>query len=114
MAPATIEERWIAPQTAPARFQAHAWGTVCALERVSDEDVRGEVDRRKLCHVCWEMHKKRYKTAWLCACFRNGVCGPTSGRECFDLHVRNRRRAGLPVHSGENGEADLQERPRAQ
>ena len=87
---------------------------VCALEKVSDEDIRGEVNKRKLCHVCWEMHKKRYKTVWVFACLTKGVCGPKGGPYCFDLHVKNRRRAEMLEHSGENGEAVLQERQRAQ
>ena len=64
----------------------------CTLIKIEDELGRRDVDKRKLCHVCWDLHKKRYKTQLMCSCHQNGLCGPTSGRTCFDVHDGNHMR----------------------
>ena len=81
------------PQSAPTRTRVHYVDRLCELVKIMDDYERHDGDKRKACHVCWEVHKKRTKTEWLCACLGKGVCGPNSGRGCFEIHVGNRQRA---------------------
>ena len=89
------------PQSAPARTQVHYADRICELVKIVDEYGWRDGDKRKACHVCWEVHKKKAKTEWTCACFGKGVCGPNSGRACFEVHVGNQQRASAPENSVE-------------
>jgi hypothetical protein len=51
--------------------------------------VRRDGDKRKPCHVCWKLHQKNRKSSWSCGSCRRSVCGPETGRGCFDIHVRD-------------------------
>jgi hypothetical protein len=44
-------------------------------------------DKRKPCHVCYKVLNKKVKSRWWCARCRKGVCGPDTGRRCFDTHA---------------------------
>jgi len=80
-------EVWQRPQSAPARSQMHAVDVPCTLIMIEDEYGRRVGDKRKTCHVCLDVQKKNMKTRWMCARCRKGVCGPDTGRRCFDMHV---------------------------
>ena len=92
-------EVWQGAQTAPARLPTHAGSAGCALVKIEDEDNRREGDKRKGCHVCWDLEKKVRKSQWACACFQKGICGPGTGRRCFEIHVGNRLRGSAGEHS---------------
>jgi hypothetical protein len=96
-------EVWQRPRSAPAGYRMHVFGATCTLIKIEDELGRRDVDKRKLCHVCWELHKKRYKTQWMCSCHQNGLCGPTSGRTCFDVHAGNHMRGAASEIIPETG-----------
>ena len=68
------------PQSAPARTRIHDGDRMCALVEIEDEYGRRDGDKRKTCHVCWEVHRKNVKTQWMCTCLEKGVCGPNTGR----------------------------------
>jgi hypothetical protein len=55
-------EVWQRPQSAPAGYGMHVSGATCTLIKIDDDLGRRDVDKRKLCRVCWDVHKKRYKT----------------------------------------------------
>jgi hypothetical protein len=81
------EEVWPRPQSAPARSHTHIGGTRCALVKIEDEYCRRDGDKRKPCHVCWKLHQKNRKSSWSCGSCRRSVCGPETGRGCFDTHA---------------------------
>ena len=81
------EEVWPRPQSAPARSQTYAGDVPCTLIMIEDEYGRRDGDRRKTCHVCWKALNKNIKTRWWCPRCRKGVCGPDTGRGCFDTHA---------------------------
>jgi len=101
------------PQSAPARTRIHDGDRMCALVEIEDEYGRRDGDKRKTCHVCWEVHRKNVKTRWMCTCLEKGVCGPNTGRGCFDIHAGNRRRGSAPEYSEESGDAAPQGTRRA-
>ena len=81
------EEVWQRPQSAPARSQTYAGDVPCTLIMIEDEYGRRDGDRRKTCHVCWKARNKNIKTRWWCPRCRKGICGPDTGRGCFDTHA---------------------------
>ena len=80
-------EMWQGPQSAPARSQMYAGDVQCTLVMIENVDDRYDGDKRKTCHVCWKATKKNVKSRWWCARCRKGVCGPDTGRRCFDTHA---------------------------
>ena len=106
-------EVWQGAQTAPARFQTHVEGAMCALVKIEDEENRREGDKRKTCVVCWALLKKNVKTRWVCACLRKGICGPGTDRRCFEVHVENIRRGAAPEYREASDDAGLQGTRRA-
>ena len=84
-------EVWHGTQTAQASFQTHVGGLVCALVKIEDEDNRRDGDKRRGCHVCWDLEKNNRKSQWVCARLQKGVCGPgtgsKSGTACEGLRV---------------------------
>jgi len=80
-------EVWQRPQSAPARYQTYAADLPCTSIVIENVDDRSDGDKRKLCHVCYKVQKKNTKTRWWCARCLKGVCGPDTGRRCFDVHV---------------------------
>jgi hypothetical protein len=98
-------EVWQWAQSAPAQSQIHAVNVSCTLVKIADEYGRREGGKRRPCHVCWKMHQKNRKSSWLCTRCQKVVCGPNTGRGCFDIHLGIVRRGAAPESSDENGEA---------
>ena len=102
-------EVWQGAQTAPARLRTHAGSAGCALVKIEDDFGRRDGDKRKGCHVCWEVHKKIVNTQWMCECLQKGVCGPGTGRECFRIHAGISLRATTSECSNVSGDMAFQE-----
>ena len=76
--------------------------------KIEDEFGRRDGDRRKGCHVCWEVHKKIVKTQCMCERLQKGVCGPGTGRECFRIHAGDSLRATTSECSNVSGDMAFQ------
>ena len=98
-------EVWQRAQSAPARSPMHDGCIMSTLVKIEDEYSRRNGDKRKGCHVCWKVHRKVVKTQWMCVCLQKGICGPNTGRECFDIHVGNARRGVAPENSEQSDKA---------